>query len=61
MRHVFGVDGADIEDLYDALVGSGITGVIDKHESFAAAMVDGCARTTGRLGSVAARSAGAGG
>ncbi|MFI6310329.1 thiamine pyrophosphate-binding protein [Nocardia fusca] len=59
VRHVFGVDAADIEDLYDALVGSEITGVIAEHEFFAAAMADGCARTTRRLGVVAARSAGA--
>lgn len=58
VRHVFGVDGANIEDLYDAFGDSEITGVIAKHEFSAAAMADGCARTTGRLGVVAATSGG---
>ncbi|MGW0042147.1 thiamine pyrophosphate-binding protein [Rhodococcus sp. NPDC003348] len=60
VRHVFGVDGANIEDLYDALsrCGAPITGVVAKHEFAAATMADGAARSTGRLGVVAATSGG---
>lgn len=57
-RHVFGVDGANIEDLYDALFDSGLTGVVAKHEYSAATMADGYARVTGGLGVVAATSGG---
>ncbi|MBF6213496.1 thiamine pyrophosphate-binding protein [Nocardia puris] len=57
-RHVFGVDGANIEDLYDALFDSGVTGVVAKHEYSAATMADGYARVTGGLGVVAATSGG---
>jgi acetolactate synthase-1/2/3 large subunit len=39
--HIFGVDGANIEDLYDAAhFRSDITGVLAKHEFSAAAMAD---------------------
>ncbi|GAA4485056.1 thiamine pyrophosphate-binding protein [Rhodococcus olei] len=60
VRHVFGVDGANIEDLYDALFHSAapITGIVAKHEFSAATMADGAARSTGRLGVVAATSGG---
>ncbi|MGN2639810.1 thiamine pyrophosphate-binding protein [Nocardia takedensis] len=59
-RHVFGVDGANIEDLYDAIFDARaeVTGVIAKHEFSAATMADGYARTSGRLGVVAATSGG---
>ncbi|MEV6560619.1 thiamine pyrophosphate-binding protein [Nocardia sp. NPDC051756] len=58
--HVFGVGGANIEDIYDALQRSTarITGIVAKHEFGAATMADGYARTTNRLGVVAATSGG---
>jgi acetolactate synthase-1/2/3 large subunit len=58
--HVFGVGGANIEDIYDALHRSAapITGIVAKHEFGAATMADGYARTTNRLGVVAATSGG---
>jgi acetolactate synthase I/II/III large subunit len=60
VRYVFGVGGANIEDLYDAVHahGRGMHGVVAKHEFAAATMADGYARTTGRLGVVAATSGG---
>ncbi|MCM6777489.1 thiamine pyrophosphate-binding protein [Nocardia sp. CDC159] len=59
VRHVFGVDGANIEDLYDALFDApNVTGVVAKHEFSAAAMADGYARSTAGLGVVAATSGG---
>ncbi|MET8249403.1 thiamine pyrophosphate-binding protein [Streptomyces sp. NPDC005202] len=60
VRYVFGVGGANIEDLYDALyraVGR-IRGVVAKHEFSAVTMADGYARATARLGVVAATSGG---
>ncbi|OCF86733.1 thiamine pyrophosphate-binding protein [Nocardia brasiliensis] len=58
--HVFGVGGANIEDVYDALHRSAapLTGVVAKHEFGAATMADGYARTTNRLGVVVATSGG---
>ncbi|MFI1168849.1 thiamine pyrophosphate-binding protein [Streptomyces sp. NPDC020801] len=59
VTHVFGVGGANIEDLYDALHrGGAVRGIVAKHEFSAVTMADGCARTTGRLGVVAATSGG---
>ncbi|WP_028478349.1 thiamine pyrophosphate-binding protein [Nocardia sp. CNY236] len=60
VRHVFGVDGANIEDLYDAIFDApdDVTGVIAKHEFSAATMADGYARTTGGCGVVASTSGG---
>ncbi|MDH6108345.1 acetolactate synthase-1/2/3 large subunit [Kitasatospora sp. MAP12-15] len=60
VRHVFGVGGANIEDLYDALHATGdvIRTVVAKHEFSAATMADGQARATGRLGVVAVTSGG---
>ncbi|MEU2105070.1 thiamine pyrophosphate-binding protein [Nocardia sp. NPDC019255] len=60
VRHIFGVDGANIEDLYDAIFDARdrITGVVAKHEFSAATMADGYARGTGGLGVVAATSGG---
>ncbi|WBB81393.1 thiamine pyrophosphate-binding protein [Micromonospora sp. WMMD882] len=51
VRHIFGVGGANIEDLYDAVhhCGEQVTAVVAKHEFSAAAMADGYARATGRL------------
>ncbi|MGW4535020.1 thiamine pyrophosphate-binding protein [Nocardia sp. NPDC004340] len=57
--HVFGVGGANIEDVYDALHRHPeLTGVIAKHEFGAATMADGYARATNRLGVVVATSGG---
>ncbi|MGW4567563.1 thiamine pyrophosphate-binding protein [Streptomyces sp. NPDC004561] len=60
VRYVFGVGGANIEDLYDAVhrAPGRIDGVVAKHEFSAATMADGYARATGRLGVVAATSGG---
>lgn len=60
VRHIFGVDGANIEDLYDAIFehSGDLTGVVAKHEFSAATMADGYARVTGGLGVVAATSGG---
>src|SRR5882757_10155546 len=59
VSHVFGVDGANIEDLYDAAHDcDGITAVLAKHEFSAATMADGYSRATSDLGIVAATSGG---
>lgn len=56
---VFGVDGANIEDLYDALhFHPDVTGVLAKHEFAAATMADGYSRAGASLGVVAATSGG---
>jgi acetolactate synthase-1/2/3 large subunit len=50
--HIFGVDGANIEDLYDAAhFRSDITAVLAKHEFSAAAMADGYSRSGAGQGS----------
>lgn len=57
--HIFGVDGANIEDLYDAAtLRDDITAVLAKHEFSAAAMADGYSRSGAGLGVVAATSGG---
>jgi acetolactate synthase I/II/III large subunit len=57
--YVFGVDGANIEDLYDAAYfRDGITAVLAKHEFSAATMADGYSRSGAGLGVVAATSGG---
>ncbi|MGK2854801.1 MAG: thiamine pyrophosphate-binding protein, partial [Microbacteriaceae bacterium] len=57
--HVFGVDGANIEDLYDAAYfRDGVTAVLAKHEFSAATMADGYSRAGSALGVVAATSGG---
>ena len=57
--YIFGVDGANIEDLYDAaFFQSDITAVLAKHEFSAAAMADGYSRSGGDFGVVAATSGG---
>lgn len=60
VSHVFGVGGANIEDLFDALHATDglIRTVVAKHEFSAATMADGYARSTGRIGVVAATSGG---
>ncbi|MFJ3306268.1 thiamine pyrophosphate-binding protein [Streptomyces sp. NPDC086549] len=60
VRYVFGVGGANIEDLYDAVARTHgrIRGVVAKHEFSAVTMADGYARATARLGVVAATSGG---
>ncbi|MFJ5034110.1 thiamine pyrophosphate-binding protein [Streptomyces sp. NPDC088560] len=59
--HVFGVGGANIEDLYDAahLSDGAVRAVVAKHEFSAATMAEGYHRTSGRLG-VAMATSGAG-
>ncbi|KZS84100.1 thiamine pyrophosphate-binding protein [Mycobacterium persicum] len=50
--HVFGVDGANIEDLYDAAhFHPSLCAVLAKHEFSAAAMADGYSRSGAGLGS----------
>jgi acetolactate synthase-1/2/3 large subunit len=57
--YIFGVDGANIEDLYDAAhFCSDITAVLAKHEFSAATMADGYSRCGAGLGVVAATSGG---
>lgn len=56
---MFGVDGANIEDLFDALLAHpDITGVLAKHEFAAATMADGYSRAGADVGVVAATSGG---
>lgn len=57
--HVFGVDGANIEDLYDAAhFHPSLCAILAKHEFSAAAMADGYSRSGCGLGVVAATSGG---
>jgi acetolactate synthase I/II/III large subunit len=59
VEHIFGVDGANIEDLYDAAYfRSDVTAVLAKHEFSAATMADGYSRSGTGLGVVAATSGG---
>jgi acetolactate synthase I/II/III large subunit len=59
VEYIFGVDGANIEDLYDAAYfRSDITAVLAKHEFSAATMADGYSRSGAGLGVVAATSGG---
>ena len=56
---IFGVDGANIEDIYDAaFFRDDITAVLAKHEFSAATMADGYSRSGAGLGVVAATSGG---
>ena len=53
VTHIFGVDGANIEDLYDAAhFRADIIAVLAKHEFSAAAMADGYSRSGAGLGVV---------
>ncbi|MGV0813566.1 thiamine pyrophosphate-dependent enzyme [Mycolicibacterium boenickei] len=57
--HIFGVDGANIEDLYDAAYfRDDLTAVLAKHEFSAATMADGYSRSGAGIGVVAATSGG---
>src|ERR1700736_6729056 len=59
VTHIFGVDGANIEDLYDAAhFQPDITAVLAKHEFSATTMADGYSRSGAGLGVVAATSGG---
>jgi acetolactate synthase-1/2/3 large subunit len=59
VSHIFGVDGANIEDLYDAAhFRPAITAVLAKHEFSAATMADGYSRSGAGLGVAAATSGG---
>lgn len=59
VTHIFGVDGANIEDLYDAAYfRDDLTAVLAKHEFSAATMADGYSRGGGGIGVVAATSGG---
>jgi acetolactate synthase I/II/III large subunit len=59
VRYVFGVGGANIEDLYDAAhARDDITAVLAKHEFSAATMADGYSRATSDVGVVVATSGG---
>ncbi|MFD3744742.1 thiamine pyrophosphate-binding protein [Nocardia sp. NPDC058633] len=60
ITQIFGVDGANIEDLYDAIfdAGGSPAGIVAKHEFSAATMADGYARSTATMGVVAATSGG---
>ncbi|MFC8046704.1 thiamine pyrophosphate-binding protein [Nocardia sp. NPDC057353] len=59
-RQLFGVGGANIEDVYDAVFASGgaVRAVVAKHEFSAATMADGYARASAGIGVVAATSGG---
>ncbi|MFE1357353.1 thiamine pyrophosphate-binding protein [Streptomyces harbinensis] len=58
LHDVFGVDGANIEDLYDAVQSAGapLRALVAKHEFSAATMADGYHRASGRPAAVAATS-----
>ncbi len=59
VEYIFGVDGANIEDVYDAAhFRDGITAVLAKHEFSAATMAEGLSRSGFGLGVVAATSGG---
>src|SRR5437764_13336558 len=59
VEYIFGVDGANIEDLCDAaFLRDDITAVLAKHEFSAATMADGYSRSGAGLGVVAATSGG---
>ncbi len=59
VEYIFGVDGANIEDLYDAAYfRPDVTAVLAKHEFSAATMADGYSRSGAGLGVVAATSGG---
>jgi acetolactate synthase I/II/III large subunit len=50
VRHVFGVPGAKIDRVYDALVDSSIETVVCRHEQNAAFIAQGIGRLTGKAG-----------
>src|SRR5258705_7498475 len=61
VEHIFGVDGDNLEDLYDAAdFRSDIAAVLAKHEFSAATMADGYSPSGAGLGGVASTSGGGG-
>ena len=50
VRHVFGVPGAKIDRVYDALLGSRIQTVVCRHEQNASFIALGLGRLTGKAG-----------
>ncbi|SHU28008.1 thiamine pyrophosphate-dependent enzyme, possible carboligase or decarboxylase [Mycobacteroides abscessus subsp. abscessus] len=59
VEYFFGVDGANIEDLFDAaFLADDVTAILAKHEFSAATMADGYSRAVSRIGVVAATSGG---
>ena len=59
VEYFFGVDGANIEDLFDAaFLADNVTAILAKHEFSAATMADGYSRAVSRIGVVAATSGG---
>ncbi|MGD8384897.1 MAG: thiamine pyrophosphate-binding protein, partial [Lysobacterales bacterium] len=49
-RHIFGYPGGAIMPLYDALVGSGLTHFLCRHEQAAALAADSYGRVTRKAG-----------
>lgn len=59
VEYFFGVDGANIEDLFDAaFLADDVTAILAKHEFSAATMADGYSRAVSRIGVMAATSGG---
>lgn len=59
VEYFFGIDGANIEDLFDAaFLADDVTAILAKHEFSAATMADGYSRAVSRIGVVAATSGG---
>ncbi|MGB8403550.1 MAG: thiamine pyrophosphate-binding protein [Mycobacterium sp.] len=59
IEYIFGVDGANIEDLFDAAFDcDGLSAILAKHEFSAATMADGYSRAGGGVGVMAATSGG---
>lgn len=50
VTHVFGIPGAKVDRLFDALVDSGVETVVTRHEQNAAFIAAGIGRLTGRAG-----------
>jgi acetolactate synthase I/II/III large subunit len=50
VKHVFGVPGAKIDRVYDALVDSGIEIVVCRHEQNASFIAAGMGKLTGKAG-----------
>ncbi len=50
VKHIFGIPGGAIIEVYDALFDSGIKHILTRHEQAAVHAADGYARATGRVG-----------
>ncbi len=50
VKHIFGIPGGAIIEVYDALFDSGIRHILTRHEQAAVHAADGYARATGRVG-----------